>query len=309
MQKKYFILLISLLIFIQTVKSQIIISEKTRPGSYSIKRNKKDEAVLANTELSTSPTHIWAVLVGISNYKDTQYNLQYAAADAKLYYDFLKSPSGGLVPEHHISLLMNEKATQANILGALEDKFNQAATNDLVIFFIASHGVMATSGQLYFLNYEADANNLRGTAVRVSEIDEIFKSTQATKQLFIADACHSGGTGFSFGKRNVENSNVNRLLHQIANSESGVVALMASRESESSLEDAKWGNGHGVFTYYLIDGLKGNADFNKNGLVTLGELYDYLYEHIPKATQNKQHPSLNGNLSNTFPLSVISNKK
>jgi len=78
--------------------------------------------------------------------------------------------------------------------------------------------------------------------------------------------------------------------------------LTASNISESSHEDAKWGGGHGVFTYFLLEGLKGKADRNHDGTVTAGELFDYVMEQVP-AAEPEQHPTAGAGLARDLPLS------
>jgi uncharacterized caspase-like protein len=74
----------------------------------------------------------------------------------------------------------------------------------------------------------------------------------------------------------------------------GVVVLSASDEKQFSQESLAWGGGHGVFTYFLLKGLHGDADYNKDGRVTLGELIPYLSEHVRRETRNAQSPTVSG---------------
>src|SRR3989338_5184466 len=70
------------------------------------------------------------------------------------------------------------------------------------------------------------------------------------------------------------------------------------------IESKQWGGGHGAFTYFLLEGLKGNADLegNRNGIVNLAESFDFLEEKVKRATQNAQHPGTAGNFDNNLPL-------
>jgi uncharacterized caspase-like protein len=85
------------------------------------------------------------------------------------------------------------------------------------------------------------------------------------------------------------NNLVNQYLERYASKGQRAV-ITASDISESSFEDAKWGDGHGVFTYYLLRGLKGEADANHDGVVTAGELFNYLERSVRQATDGKQNP-------------------
>jgi tetratricopeptide (TPR) repeat protein len=247
---------------------------------------------------------IWAVVVGVSHYKNPKMNLKYADKDAQDFYAFLKSPSGGSLSDDHITLLTNEKATRGNIIKALNEKFYRAFEDDIVILFIASHGQPDPVGnEVYFLSHDAESDNLGGTAVSQIDIEKVFQRTRAKKKLWIADACHSGGAGLQV--RADQSALTNKLLSEIANSSHGMAMFTASSSSEYSYENEKWGGGHGVFTYNLIKGLRGEADMNKNNMVELRELYEYVYRGVSSETNGQQHPELKGTFDNKLPLSVI----
>jgi hypothetical protein len=84
-----------------------------------------------------------------------------------------------------------------------------------------------------------------------------------------------------------------------------MVMFTASSRSEYSYENEKWGGGYGVFTRHLIKGLHGEADINKNNLVELRELYEYVYRGVSTETNGQQHPELKGTFDNKLPLSII----
>jgi len=74
----------------------------------------------------------------------------------------------------------------------------------------------------------------------------------------------------------------------------GVCVISASDDKQFSQEGKNWGGGHGVFTYHLLQGLSGKADYNKDTSVTLGELIPYLSEQVRRATKNAQSPTVAG---------------
>lgn len=252
---------------------------------------------------------IWAVIVGVSKYQDNKMNLNYADNDAKMMYDFFKSPKGGRLDDEHVVLLSNEQATRANILKEMKNKFSKAFDDDMVILYIAGHGMPeATGNEVYFLCHDAQKNNLEGTAIAQSDIQKMFNSTRAKKKIWLADACHSGGMGLGEGLRGAEDEQayqVNKLLSAIAVSNKGTALLTASSASETSREASKWGGGHGVFTYFLEKGLQGEADQNKDGVINIRELYEYTYRNTALETNGNQHPELKGSFDNRLPMSVI----
>lgn len=268
-------------------------------------------AIAAVPTEQTKLSKIYAVIVGVSHYQDKSMNLQYADDDAQLFYDFLRSANGGAVPTQNITLLLNEKATRANVIKALNTQFKNAYEEDLIIVYFASHGIPSAQGdELYFLGADTDKENLEGTGISQTDIQKALNNCKSQKKMWIADACHSGGVGLHGngmrGEQEIAESNmVNRLLSSVANYNKNLILLTASSAGETSRESKQWGGGHGVFTYYLVKGLKGAADENKSGLVDVRELYEYIRHNVSTATNKKQYPELKGVYQDRFPLSVV----
>ena len=83
-------------------------------------------------------------------------------------------------------------------------------------------------------------------------------------------------------------------FHNLSHIGDGICILTASDDHQFSQESKKWGGGHGVFTYYLLQGLAGKADYNKERCVSLGEIIPYLSEQVRCATRNAQSPTVAG---------------
>jgi tetratricopeptide (TPR) repeat protein len=99
-----------------------------------------------------------------------------------------------------------------------------------------------------------------------------------------------------------------KLLIEMAQVNEGHAIMTAATGGQKSLEDARWGGGHGAFTYFLTEGLKGKADIDKNKLVTFSELNDYVYRSVTEATERKQQPIFQGTFDGNFPMSVVVRK-
>lgn len=256
---------------------------------------------------------MYAVVIGVSQYQQSEMNLQFADDDAKLYYDFLKSPQGGAIPDNQITLLLNEKATRANIIKALNTQFKNAFEDDLVIVYIASHGMPSSeTDKLYFLGSDTDKTNMEGTGIAQADIRDAINKCRAQKKMWIADACHSGALRMDNaglrGEQEIAHANmVNRLLKNVATAQNGMIVLTASSSSEPSQEGAQWGGGHGVFTHYLVEGLKGDADKNKNGIVDVREVFEYIRIKVSNDTEQKQFPELYNPIR--MPMSVLNPTK
>jgi hypothetical protein len=246
----------------------------------------------------------WAVVVGISDFRNENLKLQYAARDARLFYDFLKSKQGGELPEDRIELLMNGDATRANILRQIEDKMDKAGPDDRVIVYIASHGMPAPRGNdVYILGADSDPENLVGTAVSWNDIDREIALSAAKNVFLITDACHSGAAAEE-GLRSGAEMATNGMMERIAESKKGIIYFSATTADEFSREGEKWG-GHGVFTKFLVEGLKGAADRNKDGKITIAEIDDYVRSNVIDETQGKQRPTLKGEYTDDIIMSVV----
>lgn len=241
----------------------------------------------------------WAVVVGIGDYRaDNIPDLRYAASDAQSVYDFLKSPAAGF-SEDHMIFLKDANATGQAIREALFVFLQKANYNDLVFIYFAGHGAPDASrpDNLYLLPYDADVKALASTGFPMWDVKTALRrQIKAERVIVVADACHSGGT--KDGETNPINGSFGDLF-----TPSRRVILTAADDNELSYEDAKWGGGHGVFTYNFIEGLKGAADADKNGIVTFQEAADYVAVKVKSDTNGRQNPQ-RGGLGNV-PLSEV----
>jgi hypothetical protein len=232
------------------------------------------------------PSRRWAVIIGVSHYHNAAISLQFADRDAQAMRDFLRDPKGGAVPEANIRYLENEEATAANIRSALFDFLSQPGPDDLAIVYFAGHGMndyKKSPDNYYLLGYDAELDNLGGTAIRMRELEEAFETTLKANLVTLVDACHSGGIG------KVANVTNQRWLKAGFGAHRAIIT--ASEIDETSSEGTQWGGGHGVFTYYLLQGLKGAADVKHDHRITVGELFDFVGPHVKEATGNAQTPS------------------
>ncbi len=254
---------------------------------------------------------LWAVVIGVSNYKNlrAEEQLRFAHRDAEEMAAFLRSPNGGGFPSTQIKVLLNEEATIASVRTALGTWLPRSAEpNDVVYIFFAGHGVVEQGSDGYLLANDSDPQNLYATALPIAELDRIVSERlRARVAVVIADACHSGKIGMA-SRGMEEQILINRYLDEVGKSGAGRFRLLASRADERSYEDPRWGGGHGVFTHYLLEGLKGEADRDRDKVVRAGELLDYLSQIVPEQTSALQHPRAAGNIDARLPLAIASGK-
>jgi uncharacterized caspase-like protein len=132
------------------------------------------------------------------------------------------------------------------------------------------------------------------------EISDLFNKCRAKFKLCLADACHSGSI---IAMRDGGTEPVlSQYYQQLSKSVSGTALIMSSKSDETSLESQ--GLRQGVFSHFLIRGLKGEADKDKNSIVTVKEIYDYIYENVKTYTGNRQSPVIKGTYDPMMPVAV-----
>ncbi len=239
---------------------------------------------------------IWAVVVGVARYTAMP-SLKFTDDDAYRFYSFLRSVEGGQLPENQIAILVDEDATRDKILKTMREYFLKADANDVVLLYFSGHGLDGC-----FLPMDYDGYNNK---IRHEEIKAIFKQSKAKHKLCIADACHSGSLNLSNGNLAAKGPapvSLQRYYQAFEDAEGGVALLMSSKAEELSLEDQ--GLRQGVFTYYVLQGLKGRADLNNDMLVTIKELHTYVYGKVREYTAGAQTPVLTGTYDDAMPVAV-----
>ena len=246
-----------------------------------------------------SSVRIWAVVVGIATYQHMP-SLHYTDDDAYQFYAFLKSPEGGALPDGQLKILIDEDATRENILGALRNVLLKADENDVVMFYFSGHGVEGA-----FIPADFDGYNYR---LYHDEIRNIFEQSNAKHKLILGDACHSGTLSGSeksdlLAAREPVQDMLKKYYEAFENCNGGMALLMSSKGVEVSLEDS--GLRSGVFSYFLIRGMKGEADADDDKIVTIEELFNYVKAKVSGYTAGAQTPILTGKFDKKMPAGVV----
>jgi uncharacterized caspase-like protein len=250
-----------------------------------------------NFSAAYNPTVTYAVVVGVANYKNlgpSTGDLRYTLNDAKNFRDVLLSGTMGHVRPENIDILLDEKASKKNILDAMARQFSKADANDRVIFFFSGHGT-----KTFFVPYDVSVYNPE-TRLYFHEIKRIYQRSAAAYKLLIADACYSGALKGS-------GSDARKPQNDSRNAEVQVAIMLSSTGNEISVEYPSLNQG--VFSHFLIQGLKGAADGNKDKRVTIEELYYYVrdntYAFVKKRTGKSQRPILFGKFERNMVMSRL----
>lgn len=214
---------------------------------------------------------VYLVAVGISDYPGTKNDLRLPAEDARRI-EWIYRKNGGST-----KILLNGQATEKEILKAMREQFNRANPDDIILLFFSGHGYEGG-----FVSHDE--------FVDYGKIRQAMATSKARTKLIFADACFAGqmrGQGkespSSFKDRNV-------------------LLFLSSRSNEVSQESQYMKNG--FFTSALQRALRGDADTNRDRIITARELFDYVSKDVRKLTHDKQHPVMWGNFDNN--LTIIS---
>ncbi len=237
------------------------------------------------------PLKVWALIVGIASYNHMP-ALRYTDDDAYRMYAFLKSPEGGALDDEHISILIDEAATKQKILNEMTRIFNQAGPNDLVMMYFSGHGLKGS-----FLPIDFDGYNNK---IFHEEINNILRQSPAKYKLCIADACHSGSL-LAMRDGGVQNA-LSHYYRSLAQANAGTALIMSSKSEETSLESS--GLRQGVFSHFLIRGLKGEADTNHNNIVSVQELFNFIDGNVQNYTGFRQSPMIQGDFDKNMTVAV-----
>ena len=246
---------------------------------------------------ATTVRQKYALIIGISKYRNNLkgvQNLEYADRDARAMYEFLQQPSaGGFAPENML-LLANEQATLARVRDALTHFIAKAAVNDLLLIFFAGHGAPdpLAPQNLYLITHDTSVEAMSQTALAMPELRRYVEQNVKSKRLvLLLDACHSAGLTTEV-TRDLANNLTNLYLEKLLYQDEGRAIITSSDINERSRESQKWGNGHGVFTYYVLEGLKGQADSDRDRFVSVGELFRFVRHKVRSDTQFQQNPRM-----------------
>jgi uncharacterized caspase-like protein len=258
----------------------------------------------------------WAVVIGVGDYDNKSVpKLRFAESDADAMYRLLTTRAG--YARENVLLLTDkapEKPTLQNIRLALGDFLARKTTrDDMVLIYYAGLGApevdassKETDGQAkYLIPRNVQPESLRRTAFAMEEMQGLVARIPAERVVLLLDTSYSGAAGGrTFAPPNARPRSLSdQFLERLAKSR-GRLVITASGANEVALEPADLG--HGLFTYYLLEGLSGKADRNGDGIVTVSELYPYLEDQVDRksrAAGGRQRPVMKGEIEGTLPLS------
>ena len=265
----------------------------------------REVQVVAERTRSLNPTLInaarprdaVAIIIGIEKYKRVT-DADFANNDASTFYDYARRALG-IKPEN-IRLLVDDKADASEILRSfktwLPSRVNKNTTD--VYVFYSGHGLPSEDGgSLYFLPHEVDRDLLDRTAITQKEVVQAIQRTTPKSVTMFIDSCYSGQsrTGASLLASARPISIAPKAFTDFP-SNFMVISASAPDQISSSSPELK----HGIFSYYLMLGMEGEADVNKDGQITVGEMQTYLSQQVTRRASGMnrtQSPQTTGDLN------------
>jgi len=286
--------------------------------------------VIHEIEHTTGDLHI--IAIGVSDYKEDRFKLDFAAKDARDFIALLEQ-SSDLYNKVHVKEITDSLATIENIM-ALQPYLESTNPEDVVLVFFAGHGMLSRDMEYFFGTYDISFRKPLDRGLSYSKIESLFNTTTALRKLLIMDTCHSGevdededektgGEGTSRNvttktfARDVQDKEANlglnnsfelmQSLFSDIRRGTGATVISSAGGAEYAYESEDWSNG--LFTYCMLNGLgSGDADLNNDNTIHISELREYVNQKVSALSGGKQNPTYrNENLSMDFALWHIGN--
>ena len=249
----------------------------------------------------TAKPNLYVLAVGVNKYRDRSLWLNYAVPDATSIADQFRSVKGNLYQSINVTSIFDGDVTANGISSAFNSLASKVGADDVFIFYLSGHGTTHTDGDYYFIPVDfrfRNAQSVPETAISKHFITENLSKIKAQKSLVMLDTCNSGAFISTGARGMAEKTAIDRLSRA-----TGQATIAASSDTQSAMEGYE---GHGIFTYVILEGLSGKADTNKDGYVSLSELSAYAEEKVPDYSYAKwgyeQYPQVDLRKQSNFPL-------
>ena len=229
--------------------------------------------------------NLYAVVIGIEKYRQKLPIADHAVNDAKIMTEYLTKVMG--YPEGNVITLLNEHATNVDFAKYFERwLFNNVDKDSTVFVYYSGHGAPnVKTGDAYLVPYDGDPSFIEQTGYPLKRLYESLNKLPAKEIIVALDSCFSGAGGKSVLAQGARPLVMN--LEQDFHISRNMIVMSASSGSQiSSTYEEK---GHGLFTYFLLKGIK-------DGKTEVGELFDYLKPNVGNVARriynNEQTPQL-----------------
>lgn len=218
----------------------------------------------------------FALVIGISKYREEAIPaVKYASRDAEVVAKYLENVGG--IPRSNIKVLTDTSVTKSDLEAYIEDWLARRVNKDSVVFvYYAGHGAPdMESKEAYIVPYEGHPD-FPSKLYSLKKMYESLNKLPAGEVIVMLDSCFSGTGGRSVTKSGARPLVISIENPVLASGKINVLAASTGSQISSDYDRAK----HGLFTYYLLRGMGGEADKDGDSLIDLGELYDYVKTNV-----------------------------
>jgi hypothetical protein len=245
--------------------------------------SERDQITLQYAAPELEKPRLYLLTIAVNRYRDGDLRLKYSTDDAEGVIKLVTEKSRSLFSGVETYRLHDEQVTKAQLEKVVAKIGGQAARGDVFVLFMAGHGLTdEMDGMYYFLPVDFRYTGLESVAkqgISMLDFKRMLSSIQAMKSLFLIDTCNSGSFSEGMASRGVtEKVALNKLARAV-----GRATIAASSKNQVALEGFQ---GHGVFSYTVMEGLRGNAS-NRKGEITINALASYIEETLPERTYKK----------------------
>ena len=231
-----------------------------------------------------------ALIIGVSDYERTPAKAAYADKDAQTFYDYAMLKLG--IPANNIKELVNTNADEADVRLAVKDwiaRITKQGRSDVYVFF-AGHGLADQTGKkMFLLPHDGEPRLLEDTAISRERLFSDIAAANPRSVTVFLDTCYSGTTR---GADMLVASRPIAIRAKQQNIPDGFTVFTAAGGDQTAkpLEEAK----HGMFSYFLMKGMEGDADSNSDNQITAAELHEYVEQNVVQQSGGSQVPELQG---------------
>ncbi len=218
----------------------------------------------------------FALVIGIGKYREKIIpSIRYAGRDAEVIAKYLENLGG--IPRSNIKVLTDDTATKSDLVAYSEEWLSRRVKkNSTVYIFYAGHGAPDPRGkEAYIVPYEGHPD-FPSKLYPLKKMYESLNRLPAKNVIVMLDSCFSGVQGRSVTSKGARPISISIENPVLTGGNITVIAGATGNQMSSDYDRVE----HGLFTYYLLRGMRGEADKNTNGVVELGELYDYVRTNV-----------------------------
>ncbi len=273
--------------------------------SKSFVLNEFQDSIALSDDIATRPfPKDWGFIIGIEDYAHLP-NVEYARKDALIMKDYFMKVFG--IPEENIITLIDSDATKSRIEGYIKQYIpaNVSKSTTLYVYF-AGHGAPdMTKGDPYIVPHDGDTKFIEQTGYRLKQFYNDLNKLKIQRSYVFLDSCFSGVA--SRAAEMLAKGTRPALLHtkEVKLKTSKIVSLSASSKGQTSNSYEK--KQHGLFTYYLLKGISGEADKDDDRWVSIEEIFSYVKQHVTRVSRRigaEQVPAITPSLTKLKDISI-----